>query len=115
MTRHITDHDDGVGIVPGDGILPSPHDIISPEPLADAPSSSNSYDEKLDDEDEKGPAQDDKNGDHDWDSDDFKDIPDLVRETVSFVDDPNEAYLTFRVFVLSALFCTLGSCCSMLT
>jgi len=115
MTRHLTDHDQGVGIVPGDGILPSPHDIISADPPPEPSLSGNGYDEKVVYEDEKGPAEEEAKGEHDWDSDEFKDIPDLVRETVSFDDDPNEAYLTFRVFVLSALFCTLGSCCSMLT
>jgi len=115
MTRHITGDDLGVGIVPGDGILPSPHDIISPDSAIDTPSSGSTYDDKLEYGDEKGPVPGSTKGEHDWESDDFKDIPDLVRETVSFDDDPNEAYLTFRVFVLSALFCTLGSCCSMLT
>jgi hypothetical protein len=38
-----------------------------------------------------------------------------VRETVGFEDDPTELYLTFRVLVLSTIFCLIGSVVSQIT
>lgn len=34
--------------------------------------------------------------DYDWDSDEFKDIPLMVREVVSFEDDPTLLTITFQ-------------------
>ena len=43
-------------------------------------------------------------GQYDWTSEEFRDIPELVRNTVSFEDDPTIQCWTFRVAVLSTLF-----------
>ncbi|OCF42319.1 hypothetical protein I317_03823 [Kwoniella heveanensis CBS 569] len=52
---------------------------------------------------------------YDWDSEEFRDIPELVRETVSFEDDPTAPVITFRAIVLAGIFCTIGSIVSQLT
>ncbi|KAK7467514.1 hypothetical protein VKT23_004568 [Stygiomarasmius scandens] len=39
----------------------------------------------------------------------FTKIPKLVRDTVSFDDDPTENTITFRVIVLTTLFVCLGA------
>lgn len=52
---------------------------------------------------------------YDWDSEEFRNIPEIVREVVGFEDDPSELVITFRSMFLSAIFCTLGSIISQLT
>ncbi|KAL4903959.1 hypothetical protein BDW74DRAFT_185969 [Aspergillus multicolor] len=52
---------------------------------------------------------------YDFDSAEFKNIPELVRTVVSFEDDPSLPVLTFRSILLSAIFCTLGSVVSQLS
>ncbi|WWD00409.1 hypothetical protein V866_007322 [Kwoniella sp. B9012] len=52
---------------------------------------------------------------YDWESDEFKNIPEIVRNTVSFEDDPTLPVITFRAIVLSALFCTIGSIVSQIS
>jgi hypothetical protein len=52
---------------------------------------------------------------YDFDSAEFKDIPELVRTVVGFEDDPSLPVLTFRSILLSALFCTIGSIVSQLS
>ncbi|KAJ6572780.1 OPT oligopeptide transporter [Mycena vulgaris] len=46
---------------------------------------------------------------YDWDSEEFRDIPELVRSIVSFEDDPSLPVTTFRSVTLSVLFIVLGS------
>lgn len=50
----------------------------------------------------------------DFTSDEFADIPELVRNVVSFEDDPTLPVITFRSVLLSVLFCVLGSFVSQL-
>ncbi|KAL5002852.1 OPT oligopeptide transporter protein-domain-containing protein [Aspergillus recurvatus] len=52
---------------------------------------------------------------YDFDSAEFKNIPELVRTVVGFKDDPSLPVLTFRSIILSAIFCTLGSIVSQLS
>jgi hypothetical protein len=52
---------------------------------------------------------------YDFDSAEFKNIPELVRTVVGFEDDPSLPVLTFRSILLSATFCTLGSIVSQLS
>lgn len=52
---------------------------------------------------------------YDFDSAEFKNIPELVRTVVSFEDDPSLPVLTFRSILLSAIFCTIGSIVSQLS
>ncbi|KAL2698715.1 hypothetical protein AAEP93_010103 [Penicillium crustosum] len=52
---------------------------------------------------------------YDFDSAEFKDIPELVRTVVGFEDDPSLPVLTFRSILLSAVFCTIGSIVSQLS
>ncbi|CAK7217747.1 hypothetical protein SCUCBS95973_003249 [Sporothrix curviconia] len=52
---------------------------------------------------------------YDFTSDEFKNIPDIVRDVVSFEDDPTIAVVTFRSVVLTALFCVVGSAVSQLS
>ncbi|KAL4991954.1 OPT oligopeptide transporter protein-domain-containing protein [Aspergillus falconensis] len=46
---------------------------------------------------------------YDFNSAEFKNIPELVRTVVGFEDDPSLPLLTFRSILLSAVVCTLGS------
>lgn len=48
-------------------------------------------------------------------SDEFADIPELVRNVVSFEDDPTLPVITFRSILLSVLFCVVGSFVSQLS
>ncbi|CRL23390.1 Oligopeptide transporter OPT superfamily [Penicillium camemberti] len=52
---------------------------------------------------------------YDFDSAEFKDIPELVRTVVGFEDDPSLPVLTFRSILLSAIFCAIGSIVSQLS
>jgi hypothetical protein len=52
---------------------------------------------------------------YDFESAEFKNIPELVRTVVSFEDDPSLPVLTFRSILLSAIFCTIGSIVSQLS
>ncbi|ODN73352.1 OPT family small oligopeptide transporter [Cryptococcus amylolentus CBS 6039] len=52
---------------------------------------------------------------YDWDSEEFRDIPEIVRNTVSFEDDPTLPVITFRAILLSAIFCTIGSVISQIS
>lgn len=48
-------------------------------------------------------------------SDEFTDIPELVRNIVSFGDDATLPVITFRSVLLSIIFCVLGSFVSQLS
>lgn len=48
-------------------------------------------------------------------SDEFADIPELVRNIVSFEDDATLPVITFRSVLLSIVFCVLGSFVSQLS
>lgn len=48
-------------------------------------------------------------------SEEFANIPELVRNTVSFEDDPTLPVITFRSVLLSVFFCVLGSFVSQLS
>lgn len=52
---------------------------------------------------------------YDFESAEFKNIPELVRTVVSFEDDPSLPVLTFRSILLSAIFCAIGSIVSQLS
>ncbi|KAL4733385.1 OPT oligopeptide transporter protein-domain-containing protein [Aspergillus similis] len=52
---------------------------------------------------------------YDFDSAEFKNIPEMVRTVVEFEDDASLPVLTFRSILLSAIFCTLGSIVSQLS
>ena len=52
---------------------------------------------------------------YDFDSAEFKNIPELVRTVVGFEDDSEIPVLTFRSILLSALFCAIGSVVSQLS
>lgn len=45
----------------------------------------------------------------DFSTEEFANIPELVRDVVSFEDDPSLPVITFRSVVLSVLFCIIGS------
>lgn len=49
------------------------------------------------------------------DSEEFAGIPELVRNIVSFEDDPTIPVITFRSVLLSVVFCVLGSFVSQLS
>ncbi|KAJ7735539.1 OPT oligopeptide transporter [Mycena maculata] len=51
---------------------------------------------------------------YDWDSEEFRDIPELVRSIVSFEDDPSLTVATFRSVSLAIFFIVLGSFVSQL-
>ncbi|KAJ7464217.1 OPT oligopeptide transporter [Mycena galericulata] len=51
----------------------------------------------------------DADSQYDWDSEEFRDIPELVRSIVSFEDDPSLPVTTFRSVSLSLFFIILGS------
>lgn len=52
---------------------------------------------------------------YDFDSEEFSTIPDLVRNVVSFEDDPTLPTITFRSVLLAAVFCIIGSIVSQLS
>lgn len=52
---------------------------------------------------------------YDTTSDDVAEIPELVRNIVSFEDDPTLPVITFRSVLLSVLFCIVGSFVSQLS
>lgn len=52
---------------------------------------------------------------YDPESPEFKNIPELVRNVVSFEDDPSLPVITFRSIILSAIFCAIGSVISQLS
>lgn len=52
---------------------------------------------------------------YDIESPEFKNIPELVRNVVSFEDDPSLPVITFRSVLLSAVFCAIGSVISQLS
>lgn len=54
-------------------------------------------------------------GSIDLTSDEFADIPELVRNIVSFEDDATLPVITFRSVLLSIVFCVLGSFVSQLS
>ncbi|ORY32181.1 OPT oligopeptide transporter [Naematelia encephala] len=68
--------------------------------------------EQLGDVDGKLGVEDEE---YDWESEEFRDIPELVREVVSFEDDPTQPVITFRAVLLSTIFCVIGSVVSQLS
>ncbi|KAL4784655.1 OPT oligopeptide transporter protein-domain-containing protein [Aspergillus varians] len=52
---------------------------------------------------------------YDFESAEFKNIPELVRTVVGFEDDPSLPVVTFRSILLSAIFCIVGSIVSQLS
>lgn len=52
---------------------------------------------------------------YDFESAEFKNIPELVRTVVGFEDDPSLPVVTFRSILLSAVFCAIGSVISQLS
>jgi hypothetical protein len=52
---------------------------------------------------------------YDFESEEFSSIPDLVRNVVSFEDDPTLPTITFRSVLLAAVFCVIGSVVSQLS
>lgn len=52
---------------------------------------------------------------YDTNSDDVAEIPELVRNIVSFEDDPSLPVITFRSVLLSVVFCVVGSFVSQLS
>lgn len=52
---------------------------------------------------------------HETLDDDLAEIPELVRNIVSFEDDPTLPVITFRSILLSVLFCVIGSFVSQLS
>lgn len=52
---------------------------------------------------------------YDFESEEFAGIPDLVRNVVSFEDDPTLPTITFRSVLLAAVFCIIGSIVSQLS
>jgi hypothetical protein len=115
------------GMIPHTEVL-APENGITPSLPFQATTTTASDDEKGPGSpplDEKGDVKVDPTADatesidsipqYDWDSEEFRGIPDIVRETVGFEDDPTELYLTFRVLVLSTIFCLIGSVVSQIT
>ncbi|KAF7556473.1 hypothetical protein G7Z17_g1394 [Cylindrodendrum hubeiense] len=51
----------------------------------------------------------------DFASEEFANIPDLVRNVVSFEDDPSLPVITFRSVLLSSFFCIIGSAASQIS
>lgn len=52
---------------------------------------------------------------YDANSEEFAEIPELVRNIVSFEDDPTLPVITFRSVLLSVVFCVIGSFVSQLS
>lgn len=61
------------------------------------------------------PDESDDEPHYDFDSEEFAQIPQLVRAVVSFEDDPTLPVITFRSVLLSSIFCILGSFVSQLS
>ncbi|KAK1543625.1 OPT oligopeptide transporter [Colletotrichum paranaense] len=60
-------------------------------------------------------STEDSEPEYDFKSEEFVNIPELVRNVVGFEDDPTLPVLTFRAILLSAIFCTTGSIVSQLS
>ncbi|KAH8885598.1 OPT oligopeptide transporter [Thozetella sp. PMI_491] len=52
---------------------------------------------------------------HDFTSDEFRTIPEIVRNVVSFEDDPTLPVITFRSVFLATIFCIIGSIVSQIS
>ncbi|KAF8853899.1 putative plant-like oligopeptide transporter [Acephala macrosclerotiorum] len=52
---------------------------------------------------------------YDFNSEEFVNILEIIREVVGFEDDPTLLIITFRSLLLSAIFCTIGSTVSQLS
>lgn len=62
----------------------------------------------------EGKSEDEVEG-MDLDSEEYAGIPELVRNIVSFEDDPTLPVITFRSVLLSVVFCVIGSFVSQLS
>ncbi|KAK2779711.1 OPT oligopeptide transporter [Colletotrichum kahawae] len=60
-------------------------------------------------------STDDSEPEYDFKSEEFANIPELVRTVVGFEDDPSLPVITFRSILLSTVFCTIGSTVSQLS
>ncbi|KAF5497974.1 Oligopeptide transporter 2 [Colletotrichum siamense] len=60
-------------------------------------------------------STDDSEPEYDFKSEEFANIPELVRTVVGFEDDPSLPVITFRSILLSTIFCTIGSTVSQLS
>ncbi|KAF5495671.1 Oligopeptide transporter 5 [Colletotrichum fructicola] len=60
-------------------------------------------------------STDDSETEYDFKSEEFANIPELVRTVVGFEDDPSLPVITFRSILLSTVFCTIGSTVSQLS
>ncbi|KAF5519979.1 Oligopeptide transporter 2 [Colletotrichum aenigma] len=60
-------------------------------------------------------STDDSEPEYDFKSEEFANIPELVRTVVGFEDDPSLSVITFRSVLLSTVFCTIGSTVSQLS
>lgn len=65
--------------------------------------------------DDIGDKKEEEKEEIDLDSEEFAGIPELVRNIVSFEDDPTIPVITFRSILLSVVFCVLGSFVSQLS
>jgi hypothetical protein len=70
------------------GTLRATDEPPSPEPLSDKDIDATASGIENEKDNSLKPAQS-LDGEYDWDSEEFRDIPDIVRETVSFEDDPS--------------------------
>ncbi|KAG6365063.1 hypothetical protein INS49_006669 [Diaporthe citri] len=71
-----------------------------------------------DEKDDKAPKEQTASLDepqYDFDSEEFSSISDLVRNVVSFEDDPTLPTITFRSVLLASVFCIIGSVVSQLS
>lgn len=64
---------------------------------------------------ETNSANDSEEPQYDFTSEEFANIPELVREVVGFEDDPKLLVITFRSVLLSAFFCIIGSVVSQIS
>lgn len=60
-------------------------------------------------------GNDDDDEEIDEESEEYASIPELVRNVVSFKDDPTLPVITFRSILLSVVFCVIGSFVSQLS
>ncbi|CAI0652967.1 unnamed protein product [Colletotrichum noveboracense] len=60
-------------------------------------------------------STDDPEPEYDFKSEEFANIPELVRTVVGFEDDPSLPVITLRSILLSTVFCTIGSTVSQLS
>ncbi|EQB49285.1 OPT oligopeptide transporter [Colletotrichum gloeosporioides Cg-14] len=60
-------------------------------------------------------STDDSEPEYDFKSEEFANIPELVRTVVGFEDDPSLPVITFRSILLSTVFCAIGSTVSQLS